>query len=172
MHIRVLQHRLAKVFTMRKLLRTSSLASALVYSLIAVGSLSLSGCSTSSFMSSLAPYKVEVVQGNSVSREQVSQLKNGMSRDQVGDILGTPLLVSLFHADRWEYGFLMRRPGVEVQSRKLTVFFENDKLSKVEGDTMPSEAEFVDNISKKLRFGSVPKLELTDSEIQKYPVKQ
>jgi hypothetical protein len=37
---------------------------------------------------------------------------------------------------------------------------------------MPSEAEFVDNISKKLRFGSVPKLELSDSEIQKYPVKQ
>ena len=132
---------------MRTLFRTSSLASALVYSLIAVGSLSLSGCSTSSFMSSLAPYKVEVVQGNSVSREQVALLKAGMSRDQVGDIMGTPLLVSLFHADRWEYGFLMRRPGVEVQSRKLTVFFENDKVSKFEGGELPTEKDYLMRIA-------------------------
>src|SRR2546427_4714257 len=38
----------------------------------------------------VTPYKVEVVQGNFVSREQVEALQPGMSRQQVRDILGTP----------------------------------------------------------------------------------
>ena len=45
------------------------------------------------------PYKVEVVQGNFVSREQVQALQTGMSREQVRQVLGTPLVTSLFHAD-------------------------------------------------------------------------
>jgi outer membrane protein assembly factor BamE len=46
-----------------------------------------------------------VVQGNFVSREQVEFLKPGMTRQQVRDVLGTPLVASLFHADRWDYVF-------------------------------------------------------------------
>lgn len=65
----------------------------------------LAGCSidsmTRGFAGSLAPYKVEVVQGNFVSREQVEA--PGMTRLQVRDILGSSLLASVFHADRWEY---------------------------------------------------------------------
>ena len=49
----------------------------------------------------VTPYKVEVVQGNVVAREQVQALQPGMSRQQVRDILGTPLVTSLFHAARW-----------------------------------------------------------------------
>lgn len=46
------------------------------------------------------PYKNDVVQGNFVSREQVEFLKPGMTRQQVRDVLGTPLVASVFHADR------------------------------------------------------------------------
>ncbi|HMS27888.1 MAG TPA: outer membrane protein assembly factor BamE, partial [Burkholderiaceae bacterium] len=55
------------------------------------------------------PYKIDVAQGNFVSKEQISALKLGMPRAQVMDILGTPLLVSVFHADRWEYVFTLKR---------------------------------------------------------------
>ena len=50
----------------------------------------------------LEPYKVPIVQGNVVTREQVAVLRPGMSRIQVRDILGTPLLTSVFHAHRWD----------------------------------------------------------------------
>lgn len=93
------------------------------------------------------PYKVEVAQGNFVSKEQVSALKPGMPRAQVMDILGTPLLVSVFHADRWEYVFTMKRQGVESKPYKLTVFFKGDLLDKVDGSDMPTEQEFVDALS-------------------------
>lgn len=93
------------------------------------------------------PYKVEVAQGNFVSKEQVAALKTGMPRAQVMDILGTPLLVSVFHADRWEYVFTLKRQGVESKPYKLTVFFKGDLLDKVDGSDMPTEQEFVDALS-------------------------
>src|SRR5881392_1564265 len=72
----------------------------------------------------ITPYKVEIVQGNFVSREQVNALKPGMSRQQVRDILGTPLIADAFHQQRWDYVFTIRRQGVPPQEHRLAVFFK------------------------------------------------
>lgn len=126
----------------------------------------LGGCSTSGVLHAVTPYKIDIIQGNFVSKEMVAALKPGMSKDQVGDTLGTPLLISVFHADRWDYVFTIRRQGVEPQSRRLTVFFKNDSMVRFESDPMPSEAEFVDSIIATRTFGSVPRLELSEAEKQ------
>lgn len=112
------------------------------------------------------PYKVEIAQGNFVSKEQVSALKPGMPRAQVMDILGTPLLVSVFHADRWEYVFTLKRQGIETKTYKLTVFFKGDVLDKVEGSNMPSEQEFVDALSANKSSAKPPVLEMTEQELK------
>lgn len=117
----------------------------------------------------VTPYKVDVVQGNFVSREQVEALKPGMGRQQVKEILGTPLVTSLFHADRWEYVFTLKRPGVEVQSRKLTVFFNGDVFERAEGDEMPTEAEFVATLGTRTPKNKVPVLEATEAQLAKFP---
>ncbi|MDO5692626.1 MAG: outer membrane protein assembly factor BamE [Pseudomonadota bacterium] len=113
-------------------------------------------------------YKPEVVQGNFVSREQVAALQPGMSRLQVRDILGTPLVTSLFHGDRWDYVFTMKRQRVEPQQFRLAVFFQGDSLERFEGDDMPSETEFVQRISRDRKV-KVPKLEATEEELAKFP---
>ena len=92
-------------------------------------------------------YKAEIAQGNFVSKEQVSALKLGMPRLQVADILGTPLLVSVFHDDRWEYVFSLKRQGIETPSYKLTVYFKGDALDKIDGSNMPTEQEFIDSLA-------------------------
>lgn len=118
----------------------------------------------------ITPYKIDVVQGNFVSREQVEALQPGMSRQQVREILGTPLVTSLFHADRWEYVFTLQRPGEEPQSRRLTVFFQNDALERFEGDTMPTETEFVATLgSRGAKKGKVPVLEATPEQLARFP---
>ena len=94
-------------------------------------------------------YKAEIAQGNFVSKEQVAALKLGMPRLQVADILGTPLLVSVFHADRWEYVFNLKRQGIETPSYKLTVYFNGDALDKIDGSNMPTEQEFIDALAGK-----------------------
>lgn len=114
----------------------------------------------------LTPYKVDVIQGNFVSREQVAQLRPGLTRDQVKGLLGTPLLASLFHADRWDYVFTLQRQGVEKQSYKYTVYFNGDQLVKFEGDTMPSETDFIEKLDNKRKFGKVPVLEATEEQLR------
>ena len=116
----------------------------------------------------VTPYKMEIVQGNFVSKEQVALLKPGMGRQQVRDILGTPLVVSVFHADRWDYVFTMRRQRVEPQNFRLTVFFKGDALERFEGDEMPSETEFVQRISRERKV-KVPVLEATEDQLAKFP---
>jgi len=114
----------------------------------------------------ITPYRIEVVQGNFVSREQVELLKPGMPKVQVRDVLGTPLLASVFHADRWDYVFTLKRQNAESQSLKLTVFFKDDVLTRFEGDAMPSESEFVTKLDSRRKLGKVPVLELTDEQLR------
>ena len=116
----------------------------------------------------VTPYKIEVVQGNFVSREQVDALKPGMSRQQVRDLLGTPLLASVFHADRWDYVFTLKRQGVEAQARKLTVYFKGNELERSEGDPMPSEAEFVATLGRTRQQAKVPVLEASEESLRRF----
>jgi outer membrane protein assembly factor BamE len=101
------------------------------------------------------PYVPDVVQGNFVSSEQYSKLKLGMTREQVRQILGTPLLADYFHINRWDYVFEFKRNGQVIgKDRRVTVFFEGDKLVKFEGDALPTDVELVaeiDNYAKTKR---------------------
>ena len=123
---------------------------------------------THSIADSITPYKVEVVQGNFVSREQVEALKPGMSRQQVREVLGTPLVTSVFHGDRWDYVFTLKRQGVEPQARHLAVFFKADVLERFEGDTMPSEADFVATLDNKRKNAKVPVLEASEESLKQF----
>ncbi len=114
----------------------------------------------------VTPYKIDVIQGNFVSSEQVEQLRPGMIRDQVKATLGTPLLASLFHADRWDYVFTLKRQGVASQTYKYTVFFKGDLLERFEGDAMPSEAEFISRLDSKRNLGKAPVLQATEEQLK------
>ena len=116
----------------------------------------------------LQPYRVPVVQGNVVTREQVGALRPGMSRIQVRDILGTPLLASVFHANRWDYVFTLNRQGAEPQARRVTVYFQGDTLERFEADALPSETEFVSTLGSR-EPPKVPVLEATPEKLQEFP---
>jgi len=94
----------------------------------------------------IQPYRPDVQQGNVVTKEMVDQIAAGMTRDQVRFLLGTPALVSVFHQDRWDYVYLLKRgKGSEVQSRRLTVYFRDSRIERFESDDMPPEA-LADNL--------------------------
>ncbi len=133
----------------------------------------LAGCGTLGSASqrvagAVKPYRAPVVQGNFVSREQVAYLRPGISREQVRDILGTPLVTSVFHGDRWDYAFTMQRQDVAPQAYRLAVFFKDDRLERIEGDAMPTEAEFADAVDARPPRKAVPVLEATESQLQRF----
>jgi len=98
----------------------------------------LAGCSGVPTIPGIGPYKIDIQQGNYVTQEMVAKLKPGMTRSQVRFLLGTPLVVDVFHADRWDYVYVYQKGGAVTEHRKMTVFFEGDKLARVEGDVKPA----------------------------------
>src|SRR5688572_8867720 len=101
----------------------------------------LSACSGVPILPGLLPYKMEIQQGNFVTQEMVSRLKPGMTRDQVRFIMGTPLVADIFHADRWDYVYTrVPERGGPREQRRLAVFFQEDKLVRVDGDVVSQSA--------------------------------
>ncbi|MBW0450089.1 outer membrane protein assembly factor BamE [bacterium M00.F.Ca.ET.228.01.1.1] len=122
--------------------------------LIAVAALAiLAGCSTYDSVTqriaqSITPYRITVVQGNFVSKEAASQMQVGMSRAQVRQLLGTPLLADMFHADRWDYVFYFKRGSTNVvQQRDFIVKFAGDSVASWSGgEDLPSNLELLAEI--------------------------
>ncbi len=117
----------------------------------------------------ISPYRMDILQGNVVTREQVAYIKPGMQRTMVRNILGSSLLVSVFHAQRWDYVFTLERQGAEPQTRRVTIFFKDDVVERVQSDELPSEADFVATLKSKPIAEPLPLLEAPPEKLQQHP---
>ena len=85
------------------------------------------------FAGSGCVYRMDIQQGNLLDAEQVDQVEVGMTRSQVRFLLGTPMVIDSFDADRWDYVYSLRRGNErEVTKRHLVVWFDGDKVTRVE----------------------------------------
>ena len=83
-------------------------------------------------------HKIDVQQGNYVTEDAVAKVRNGMTKAEVRLVLGTPLLVDAFHANRWDYYFSNAKGGRSTGDRKrFSVFFENEKVVSFGGTAQP-----------------------------------
>jgi len=85
-------------------------------------------------------YKLDINQGNYLTQDMVEKLKVGQTRTQVRQVLGTPLVASAFHDNRWDYVYQYTRTGKLQEQRGFTVYFVEDKLARWEGDELPASA--------------------------------
>ncbi len=122
-----------------------------------------------SFLGVITPYRMDIVQGNVVTQEQAARIRPGMSRAQVRDILGSPMLTDPFHADRWDYIFTIRRQGTPPQQRLVVAFFKDDALERLDAKDLPTEREFVSTISRPLNIRRTQPITLTDAQIAALP---
>jgi len=99
--------------------------------LIVILTLSMAGCSQFRFP---GVFKIDIGQGNIVEAKAVEQLRIGMSKRQVQFVLGSPLLQDVFHPNRWDYFYSLKKGKKSTKSKHLVVFFEENKLVRTEGD--------------------------------------
>lgn len=101
------------------------------------------------FLGIFSPYRVDIQQGNFVSREMVAQVrenmksKEGMTPEQVRFVMGTPLIMDIFHQDRWDYVFRLEKNNGDVILSDVTVYFENNRLKRLEGGDLPNEKDYL-----------------------------
>jgi len=88
-------------------------------------------------------HRIDIQQGNVVTQDMIAQLKIGMNKKKIRYVMGTPVIRDTFHSDRWDYLFTEQLPGEPMQRRRITLFFENKLLSRVEGDITPAQGRLV-----------------------------
>jgi len=79
-------------------------------------------------------YKLDIQQGNLLSKSLVDSLKPGMTKRQVTLVMGSPSVVSPFEQSRWDYVSTMRRGNGRMETKDLVLYFDNDSLARIEGD--------------------------------------
>jgi outer membrane protein assembly factor BamE len=84
-------------------------------------------------------HKIDIQQGNVITQDEVNLLEPGMSRRQVQFIMGSPMIADVFHQDRWDYVYLLEPGYGETKEERITLFFENDQLSRTSGTLHPDE---------------------------------
>lgn len=99
------------------------------------------------WLNMLAPYKVNIQQGNFISSEMLAKIRPGMTKEQVRFVLGTPLLTDMFHAGRWDYIFRLQKPNGATTTYRVTVFFSGNLVDHIINDRLPSEAEYLSHIT-------------------------
>jgi len=127
-------------------------------------SLVASGCSSFNEAADAIPdalertsimYKIDIQQGNVVEQKTVNRLLPGMSKSQVRYIMGTPLLVDVFHQNRWDYYYSMKKGGQARVKERIALFFDDDRLVRIEGDLKPQLDEGGEELNE-ARVYSVP----------------
>ena len=96
----------------------------------------LTGCSIADWR---LVHRIDVQQGNVISEEDLNRLKPGMTRRQVQYVIGSPMVADVFHQDRWDYIYLMEPGYGEATSEHVTLYFEADVLTRVEGSMHPQD---------------------------------
>jgi len=118
-----------------------------LFSLILLASLTLVSCST---IMNYIPgvYTIDIQQGNIIEQSMVDQLRPGMNKRQVLYIMGSPMLNNVFHKNRWEYLYSNQPSGEDRVQKQITLFFENEQITGIQGDFRPSTAPVIKTSSE------------------------
>ena len=88
-------------------------------------------------------YAIDIQQGNIINQEMVDQLRPNMTKRQVLYVMGTPMLVDVFHKQRWDYIYSDQPGGEDRVQKRTTLFFNGDELANIQGDFRPSSQPVV-----------------------------
>jgi outer membrane protein assembly factor BamE len=86
-------------------------------------------------------YRINIQQGNFLDQAAVEQVKAGMTRSQVRYLLGTPMVADSFNKERWDYIYYLKKGrSRHVDSRRVTVYFDADKVARLDKPTAAEAA--------------------------------
>lgn len=99
----------------------------------------LSACSRAWWLP--RPHKIDVQQGNLLSVEEINQVKVGMSRNEVANLLGQPITSNGIDPDRWDYIYSLNRAGETPNVTRLSLDFQDDVVANLETDGFDADDE-------------------------------
>lgn len=97
------------------------------------------------------PYVAPLQQGNHLEQNRLNLIQEGMTRSQIANTVGTPILQDIFHQDRWDYVYTLQKQYQPLEKQRITVWFKNDVAVKVERDliTVEDSTQAKNKVSKR-----------------------
>ncbi len=83
-------------------------------------------------------HRLDLQQGNTIEQAQRDQIHIGMSKHEIRQILGEPMLTDPFHRQRWDYIYRFIPGRGEEKKSRLTLFFVDDRLQAID------DSEFIE----------------------------
>lgn len=90
-------------------------------------SLLLSGC--------FLVRKIDIEQGNVITPGMVDRLHTGMTKAQVKEIMGSPILMNTFSDDRVDYVYTTKKGNSKMTEKYVVLTFSHGALQKISGNT-------------------------------------
>lgn len=107
------------------------------YFLVLLSSIIFTGCS--SVLNNLpGVYTLDIQQGNVITQEIIDQLRPTMTKRQVLYIMGSSMLIDVFHPQRWDYLYSEQKSGEPRLQKRVSLYFDGNELISVQGDFRPS----------------------------------
>lgn len=85
-------------------------------------------------------YRSGIIQGGQIEERAIKRVEIGMDRDQVRRLLGTPMVQDTYHPDRWDYVYYSLNMVSSKTPERITIFFENGRVAKIENNKPPSSS--------------------------------
>jgi outer membrane protein assembly factor BamE len=83
----------------------------------------LSGCSL--------VHKRDIEQGNIIQPDMVQRLHKGMTKEQVQEVMGTPVLINTFNDNRIDYVYTFKRGGGKMTEKRVSLVFSKGRLREI-----------------------------------------
>lgn len=109
-------------------------------------------------------YRPNVQQGNVITQEMMDRVRLGMDKRQVRYALGTPMLVDVFHQERWDYVYTFGRGSKPREFARSAMIFEDGRLVSIEGELQPRPPSERPEVNKEVLV-EVPDYEAVDAPL-------
>lgn len=93
----------------------------IIFLILACGCFSLSGC--------YFVYKPDIKQGNILTPKKVNAIRPGMTKEQVIDLLGNPILVNAFGDNQLIYVYTIKPRHGPFRAQQLRVYFSHGRVT-------------------------------------------
>ncbi len=107
--------------------------------------------STRALVSNITPYRIDIIQGQVITKELLAKISKGMPAQDVVAILGSPSVHSIMAPNQIEYVFSYKKGFSEVirQSRVSITLDQAYKVANIDSENIYSEKEIIQKIDKK-----------------------